>query len=158
MLAAGTAVGTVAVGTLFTLVPSLSWNPWPDACIFAGTLAAMYAQARGLVEFWLAWLAGRHRRRPAAFASGLPFSGLVYVVYRGFVLWGLRAWWLQPRAPRRPHVPAPGRSSRMTDLQNPNAAPRITACSTPSSGPSPTSPPAGPSSSSTTRTARTRAT
>ena len=38
------------------LVPALSWSPWPDAYIFVGTLAAMFAQARGLVEFWFAWL------------------------------------------------------------------------------------------------------
>lgn len=101
LLAAGTAVGTVAVGTLFTLVPSLSWNPWPDAYIFVGTLAAMTAQARGLVEFWLAWLLVDVVGVPLAFASGLPFSGFVYVVYLGLVLWGLRAWWLTSRAAAR---------------------------------------------------------
>ncbi len=41
---------------LFTLYPSLSWSPWADAYIFVGTLVAMVAQARGLVEFWFAWL------------------------------------------------------------------------------------------------------
>jgi nicotinamide mononucleotide transporter len=101
LLAAGTAVGTLAVGTLFTLVPSLSWNPWPDAYIFVGTLAAMTAQARGLVEFWLAWLLVDVVGVPLAFASGLAFSGLVYVVYLGLVLWGLRAWWLTSRAVRQ---------------------------------------------------------
>jgi nicotinamide mononucleotide transporter len=102
LLAAGTAVGTLAVGTLFTLVPSLSWNPWPDAYIFVGTLAAMTAQARGLVEFWLAWLLVDVVGVPLAFASGLPFSGLVYVVYLGLVLWGLRAWWLTSRTAAQP--------------------------------------------------------
>jgi nicotinamide mononucleotide transporter len=102
LLAAGTAVGTLAVGTLFTLVPSLSWNPWPDAYIFVGTLAAMTAQARGLVEFWLAWLLVDVVGVPLAFASGLAFSGLVYVVYLGLVLWGLRAWWLTSRTARQP--------------------------------------------------------
>lgn len=45
LLLAGTAAGTLAVGLLFTAVPTLSWNPWPDAYIFVGTLAAMVAQA-----------------------------------------------------------------------------------------------------------------
>lgn len=90
-------MGTLAVGSLFTLVPSLSWNPWPDAYIFVGTLAAMTAQARGLVEFWFAWLLVDVVGVPLAFSSGLAFSGLVYVVYLGLVLWGLRSWWLRTR-------------------------------------------------------------
>ncbi|MEU8580020.1 nicotinamide mononucleotide transporter family protein [Streptomyces abikoensis] len=96
-LLAGTAVGTVAVGALFTAVPELSWNPWPDAYIFVGTLAAMVAQARGLVEFWFAWLLVDVVGVPLAFDSGLAFSGLVYVVYFALVLWGMRDWWLRSR-------------------------------------------------------------
>jgi len=98
LLAAGTAVGTLAVGTLFTYLPQLSWNPWPDAYIFVGTLAAMVAQARGLVEFWAAWLLVDVVGVPLAFSSGLAFSGLVYVVYLALVLWGLRSWWLGSRS------------------------------------------------------------
>ncbi|QEV22117.1 nicotinamide mononucleotide transporter family protein [Streptomyces alboniger] len=98
ILLAGTAVGTLAVGALFTAVPSLSWNPWPDAYIFVGTLAAMVAQARGLVEFWFAWLLVDVVGVPLAFSSGLAFSGLVYVVYLALVLWGMRDWWLRSRA------------------------------------------------------------
>jgi nicotinamide mononucleotide transporter len=94
LLAAGTAAGTLLVGGLFTTVPALSWNPWPDAYIFVGTLAAMVAQARGLVEFWLAWLLVDLVGVPLAFSSGLAFSGFVYVVYLALVLWGLRSWWL----------------------------------------------------------------
>ncbi|HEX5569675.1 MAG TPA: nicotinamide mononucleotide transporter family protein [Streptomyces sp.] len=97
-LLAGTAVGTAAVGGLFTLFPELSWNPWPDAYIFVGTLTAMVAQARGLVEFWLAWLLVDLVGVPLAFSSGLAFSGLVYVIYFILVLWGLRDWWLRSRA------------------------------------------------------------
>ncbi|MHA7960501.1 nicotinamide mononucleotide transporter family protein [Streptomyces sp. L500] len=97
VLLAGTAAGTVAVGALFTAVPELSWNPWPDAYIFVGTLAAMVAQARGLVEFWFAWLLVDVVGVPLAFDSGLAFSGLVYVVYFALVLWGMRDWWLRSR-------------------------------------------------------------
>lgn len=102
VLAAGTAVGTGLVGWLFASVPELSWNPWPDAYIFVGTLAAMVAQARGLVEFWFAWLLVDVVGVPLAFSSGLAFSGLVYVVYLGLVLWGLRSWWLRTRVPAEP--------------------------------------------------------
>lgn len=97
LLLAGTALGTAAVGTLFTLIPQLSWNPWPDAYIFVGTLAAMVAQARGLVEFWFAWLLVDLVGVPLAFSSGLAFSGLVYVVYFALVVWGLRDWWSRTR-------------------------------------------------------------
>src|SRR5262249_35015016 len=97
VLLAGTAVGTVAVGALFTAGPALAWNPWPDAYIFVGTLAAMVAQARGLVEFWFAWLLVDVVGVPLAFDSGLAFSGLVYVVYFALVLWGMRDWWLRSR-------------------------------------------------------------
>ncbi|MEV8319720.1 nicotinamide mononucleotide transporter family protein [Streptomyces sp. NPDC059900] len=97
MLLGGTALGTLAVGALFSAVPDLSWNPWPDAYIFVGTLAAMVAQARGLVEFWFAWLLVDVVGVPLAFSSGLAFSGLVYVIYLALVLWGMRDWWLRSR-------------------------------------------------------------
>nr|WP_206313383.1 nicotinamide mononucleotide transporter family protein [Streptomyces coryli] len=97
LLAAMAAVGTLAVGGLFSAIPSLSWNPWPDAYIFVGTLVAMYAQARGLVEFWFAWLLVDLVGVPLAFSSGLAFSGLVYVVYLVLVLCGLASWWRRTR-------------------------------------------------------------
>jgi nicotinamide mononucleotide transporter len=100
LLAAGTAAGTLAVVGLFTAYPSLSWNPWPDAYIFVGTLVAMFAQARGWVEFWVAWLAVDVVGVPLAFTSGLPFSGLVYLVYFVLVVAGMYAWWQQTRTAR----------------------------------------------------------
>ncbi|WP_431784232.1 nicotinamide mononucleotide transporter family protein [Streptomyces chumphonensis] len=111
LLLAGTALGTAAVGALFSAVPELSWNPWPDAYIFVGTLAAMVAQARGLVEFWFAWLLVDIVGVPLAFASGLAFSGFVYLVYLVLVLWGLRAWWLRSRDQTAPAV----RAARATE-------------------------------------------
>ncbi|MFF2851223.1 nicotinamide riboside transporter PnuC [Streptomyces sp. NPDC058001] len=101
-LVGGAAVGTLAVGGLFTAYPSLSWSPWADAYIFVGTLAAMYAQARGMVEFWFAWLLVDLVGVPLNFHSGLAFSGLVYIVYGALVLWGMRDWWLRSRAAARP--------------------------------------------------------
>ncbi|WP_419993372.1 nicotinamide mononucleotide transporter family protein [Streptomyces boninensis] len=103
LLAVMAAVGTLVVGGLFSAIPSLSWNPWPDAYIFVGTLVAMYAQARGLVEFWFAWLLVDLVGVPLAFSSGLAFSGLVYVVYLVLVLCGLASWWQRTRiTPARP--------------------------------------------------------
>ncbi|WP_327298717.1 MULTISPECIES: nicotinamide mononucleotide transporter family protein [unclassified Streptomyces] len=102
LLLAGAVAGTVAVAALFLAVPSLSWSPWADAYIFVGTLVAMVAQARGLVEFWFAWLLVDLVGVPLAFHSGLAFSGLVYVVYFALVLWGLRDWWLRSRTSVKP--------------------------------------------------------
>ncbi|MER7625414.1 nicotinamide mononucleotide transporter family protein [Streptomyces sp. NPDC126503] len=94
---AAAAAGTVAVALLFKAFPTLSWDPWPDAYIFVGTIVAMYAQARGMVEFWFAWLLVDLVGVPLNFANGYAFSGFVYVVYGALVLWGLRDWWLRSR-------------------------------------------------------------
>jgi nicotinamide mononucleotide transporter len=102
ILAAATAAGTLAVGTLFTAVPELSWNPWPDAYIFVGTIVAMYAQARGMVEFWFAWLLVDLVGVPLNFANGFAFSGFVYIIYGALVLWGMRDWWLRSRQSAQP--------------------------------------------------------
>jgi nicotinamide mononucleotide transporter len=101
-LVGGTIVGTLALVGLFTLFPSLSWNPWPDAYIFVGTVAAMVAMARGWVEFWFAWLAVDVVGVPLAWTGDLKFSALVYVIYFVLVLAGLRAWWLRTRTEGAP--------------------------------------------------------
>ncbi|MFF7298934.1 nicotinamide mononucleotide transporter [Streptomyces sp. NPDC008265] len=102
MLLGGAALGTLAVGGLFTLYPSLSWSPWADAYIFVGTIVAMVAQARGLVEFWFAWLLVDLVGVPLAFSGGLAFSGLVYVVYFALVLWGAYDWYQRSRTNTTP--------------------------------------------------------
>jgi nicotinamide mononucleotide transporter len=96
------AVGTLAVSGLFHAYPTLSWDPWPDAYIFVGTIVAMYAQARGMVEFWFAWLLVDLVGVPLNFANGYAFSGFVYVVYGALVLSGMRDWWLRSRKAGQP--------------------------------------------------------
>ncbi|MGW4562878.1 nicotinamide mononucleotide transporter family protein [Streptomyces sp. NPDC004561] len=101
-LVGAAAVGTVAVALLFTAFPELSWDPWPDAYIFVGTVVAMYAQAKGMVEFWFAWLLVDLVGVPLNFANGYAFSGFVYVIYGALVLWGMRDWWLRSRRSPQP--------------------------------------------------------
>jgi nicotinamide mononucleotide transporter len=101
MLAAA-AAGTVAVALFFQAHPSLSWDPWPDAYIFVGTVVAMYAQAKGMVEFWIAWLLVDLVGVPLNFTNGYAFSGFVYVIYGALVLWGMRDWWLRSRRHPQP--------------------------------------------------------
>lgn len=80
----------------------MSWNPLPDAYIFVGTIVAMYAQAKGLVEFWFAWLLVDAVGVPLAFTSGYAFSAFVYVIYGALVLWGAYDWYQRSRT-----TPAP---------------------------------------------------
>ncbi|MFD8213433.1 nicotinamide riboside transporter PnuC [Streptomyces sp. NPDC059697] len=101
-MAGAAAVGTLAVSGLFHAYPTLSWDPWPDAYIFVGTIVAMYAQARGMVEFWFAWLLVDVVGVPLNFANGYAFSGFVYVVYGALVLSGMRDWWLRSRKAGQP--------------------------------------------------------
>ncbi|GAA1262588.1 nicotinamide mononucleotide transporter family protein [Kitasatospora nipponensis] len=105
LLVGATAAATVALAELFTHYSWMSWSPWSDAYIFVGTLAAMVAQARGWVEFWIAWIAVDVVGVPLAFDNGYAFSGLTYSIYFVLVLLGLRSWWLRSRAVRR--TPAP---------------------------------------------------
>jgi nicotinamide mononucleotide transporter len=90
------AAGTVGLALLLEATGT-SWAPWPDAYIFVGSLVAMLAQARGLFEFWLAWLAVDLVGVPLAVTHGLVFSGLVYGVFLVMCLVGLRDWWTRSR-------------------------------------------------------------
>lgn len=111
LLLGAAAVGTLAVAGLFTAYPSLSWDPWPDAYIFVGTIVAMYAQAKGMVEFWFAWLLVDAVGVPLNFANGFAFSGFVYVIYGALVLWGMRDWWLRSRRAAAPRPVPEGASA-----------------------------------------------
>ncbi|GAA2827467.1 nicotinamide mononucleotide transporter family protein [Kitasatospora paracochleata] len=97
VLVAGAALGTAAVAGLFLAVPSLSWSPWLDAYIFVGTLVAMVAQARGWVEFWLAWIAVDLVGVPFSYTHGYVFSALTFTIYFVLVLLGLAGWWMKAR-------------------------------------------------------------
>ncbi|MFD7731349.1 nicotinamide riboside transporter PnuC [Kitasatospora phosalacinea] len=100
VLVVATAAGTAAVAALFHAVPKLSWNPLLDAYIFVGTLAAMYAQARGWVEFWFAWIAVDLVSVPYSYTHGYVFSALTFTVYFVLVVAGLASWWTKARATR----------------------------------------------------------
>ncbi|MFF0298485.1 nicotinamide riboside transporter PnuC [Kitasatospora sp. NPDC004615] len=100
VLIAATAAGTAAVAALFNAYPKLSWNPLLDAYIFTGTLAAMYAQAKGWVEFWFAWIAVDVISVPYSYAHGYVFSALTFTIYFVLVVAGLVSWWTKARTVR----------------------------------------------------------
>lgn len=88
--------GTVGFALLLSALDA-SWAPWPDAWIFIGTAVAFWAQGRGLVEFWLVWLAVDAVGVPLQLASGLYFSAAIYVVFAALVI---RGWWSWNRTAR----------------------------------------------------------
>jgi nicotinamide mononucleotide transporter len=91
---------------LFLGAVGWSWAPWPDAYIFVGSAVAMYAQAKGWVEFWFVWIAVDMVGIPLQVNSGLVFSALVYGVMFVMIMFGLRDWWQRSRAetPQRADV------------------------------------------------------
>ncbi|HEX6500178.1 MAG TPA: nicotinamide mononucleotide transporter family protein [Micromonosporaceae bacterium] len=97
VLLAALVVGTVAFAWLLS-VTHTSWAPLPDAYIFIGSAVATFAQARGLVEFWLVWILVDLVGVPLAWTHGLVVSGLVYGVFFAMCVWGLVDW---ARAARR---------------------------------------------------------
>lgn len=84
-------VGTVGFGAVLA-AGGWSWNPYPDAYIFIGSLVAMYAQGRAIVEFWFVWLAVDLVGIPLAISGGLLFSGIVYLVFLVMVIVGIVDW------------------------------------------------------------------
>lgn len=94
VLVASLLVGTAAFALLLSALDA-SWSPWPDAWLFVGTAAAFWAQGRGVVEFWLIWLAVDAVGVPLQLVSGLYFSAAIYLVFTGLVIHG---WWSWTRS------------------------------------------------------------
>jgi nicotinamide mononucleotide transporter len=99
LLVAALAVGTLAFAWLLSTLHA-SWAPLPDAYIFVGSLVATWAQARGWVEFWAAWVAVDLVGVPLAFSHGLVVSGMVYGVFLLLCWSGARSWLSLARARR----------------------------------------------------------
>lgn len=105
LLVAVLAVGTAGFGFVLAL-GGWSWNPYPDAYIFIGSLVAMYAQGRAIVEFWFVWLAVDLVGIPLAIMGGLVFSGIVYGIFFVMVIVGIVDWAKRSRQ-RVSHPAAP---------------------------------------------------
>lgn len=98
LLAVAMVIGTGAFGALLhatnaSFYPGAPWHlVLADAWIFIGSVLAMYAQARRLVEFWFVWLAVDLIGVPLAWTSGLYFSALVYGIFFVMVVIGIKDW------------------------------------------------------------------
>ncbi len=98
MLAGTAAFGALLHATNASFYPGAPWHlVLSDSWIFVGSVLAMYAQARRLVEFWFVWLAVDLIGVPLAWSSGLYFSGIVYGVFFVMVVIGIRNWATQSR-------------------------------------------------------------
>ncbi|RJK97178.1 nicotinamide riboside transporter PnuC [Vallicoccus soli] len=87
------AVAAAGVALAYVVLRALgSWGPLADAWILVGSLLATYGMARGLIEFWLVWVAVDLVGVPLLVAAGFYPSALLYGVYGAFCLVGLRAW------------------------------------------------------------------
>ncbi|KKK06014.1 nicotinamide riboside transporter PnuC [Micromonospora sp. HK10] len=98
-------VGTAAAYPVLAALGS--WGPLPDAWILVGSLLATYGMARGWVEFWLIWIAVDAVGVPLLLRGGFYPSAVMYLVYGGFCLAGLAAWWRTSRVtpPARTDIP-----------------------------------------------------
>jgi nicotinamide mononucleotide transporter len=105
-LLAAAVLGTAAAYPVLAALGS--WGPLPDAWILVGSLLATYGMARGWVEFWLIWIAVDAVGVPLLLQGGFYPSATMYLVYGGFCLAGLYAWWRTSRAtpPARNPIPS----------------------------------------------------
>ena len=63
-----------------------------DTWIFAGTALATWGMSKGLVEFWLVWIAVDIVGVPFALSNGYYPTGILYGLYMPFVIWGFWNW------------------------------------------------------------------
>lgn len=89
------AVGFVATIGLWQLLVRVSDStvPLPDAVTTVLSLIATYGQTRKRVESWLIWITADLIYIPLYVYKGLWLTGLLYVVFLGLCVAGLRAWW-----------------------------------------------------------------
>ena len=95
----GLSIATVAVGLcawLFATIgagfPAPGWYYLADAWIFVASALATIAMALGLTDFWICWIAVDLVGVPELLHFQFYPSAALYLVYLGFVLWGVRVW------------------------------------------------------------------
>lgn len=63
-----------------------------DTWIFTGTALATWGMSRGFIEFWFVWIAVDAVGVPFALSNGYYPTGILYLLYLPFVLWGFVQW------------------------------------------------------------------
>jgi len=77
----------------FSLKALGSWGPAADAWILTGSILATYGMARGVVEFWLIWIAVDVVGVPLLVQAKFYPSATMYIVYGLFCVLGFASWW-----------------------------------------------------------------
>lgn len=102
-VAAGAAIVMLVVFYL-ALKALGSWGPASDSWILTGSIMATYGMARGWNEFWLVWIAVDAVGVPLLLSAHYYPSGLMYIFYAGFCLYGFFTWWRLHRAAQAARV------------------------------------------------------
>ena len=120
LLIAGWLAAVVVVQAIFRRLgagwPAPDWYFWCDAWIFVGSFIATFAMARGLNEFWLAWIAVDIVGVPLLLHSNYVPTAVMYAFYAAFVIYGFVVWMRATRAERPDLEPATGRGGSATTL------------------------------------------
>lgn len=90
VLAAAVAGGTWGLQVVLTAANGAA--PWADALTTALSLAAQYLLSRKRLENWYVWIAADVIYVPLYVSRELPLTALLYAVFLGMCLAGLRAW------------------------------------------------------------------
>ena len=97
--------GRLEIGLLLILLPLLTWGlrevlvrvngaaPWGDALTTMLSLQAQYLLCRKRLENWFFWMAADLIYIPLYLVRGLPLTALLYAVFLGLCVAGLREWW-----------------------------------------------------------------
>jgi nicotinamide mononucleotide transporter len=72
--------------------PAPRWYYWCDAWIFAGSMLATFAMARGWTDFWLMWIAVDLVGVPLLWHSQYYPTAILFVFYGALVVWGFVVW------------------------------------------------------------------
>ena len=67
--------------------------PFWDALTTALSLAAQWLLNSKQLENWYFWIAADAVYVPLYFAKALNLTGIVYALFLGMCLFGLRSWW-----------------------------------------------------------------
>ncbi|AFV89888.1 MAG: nicotinamide riboside transporter PnuC [Acidipropionibacterium acidipropionici] len=90
-----TAAAAVVMLIVFYIVLKAlgSWGPASDSWILTGSILATFGMARGWNEFWFIWIAVDLVGVPLLLSAHYYPSGLMYIFYGGFCLYGFFTWW-----------------------------------------------------------------
>lgn len=92
LAAVAVALCTWLFATLGAGFPAPGWYYLADSWIFVGSALATIAMALGWTDFWVCWIAVDLVGVPELLHFHFYPSAALYLIYLGFVLWGVTVW------------------------------------------------------------------